>query len=153
MLSEIKIPREVALRPHSPSKNDDTTNTENVNSQISFQANPLQFQLIGDRSIMRMAEGEVIKNAPDFSPGVETRTKNTYIRSTSGNNELLLKLQAVEVSNLYVVFTLDEIRTVAPYTGELNATQRSLRGATLAKSIIQDYEKNKIIQNNPLYIE
>jgi hypothetical protein len=59
MLSEIKIPREVALRPHSPSKNDDTTNTENVNSQISFQANPLQFQLIGERSIMRMAESEV----------------------------------------------------------------------------------------------
>lgn len=82
-----------------------------------------------------------------------TTKKTLTSEAQLDSNELLLKLQAVEVSNLYDVFTLDEIRTVAPYTVELNATQRSLRGATLAKSIIQDYEKNKIIQANPLYIE
>ena len=51
------------------------------------------------------------------------------------------------------IFTLDEIKKVTPYSGELNATQRSLRGATLAKSIIQDYEKNNIIQNDPLQFQ
>lgn len=50
-------------------------------------------------------EGEVIKNASDFSPGNKALKQNTYVESDSNNNnnEILLKLQAVEVSNLYVM--------------------------------------------------
>ena len=51
---------------------------------------------------------------------------------------------------IYDVFTLDEIKKAVSYSGELDATQRSLRGAALAKNIIQDYEKYNIIQNNPM---
>lgn len=79
-------------------------------------------------------EGEVIKNASDFSPGNKALNQNTYVGSDydkvienasdfslknqsnsssentyvendsiNNDNEILLKLQAVEVSNLYVM--------------------------------------------------
>jgi len=65
---------------------------KSVSKLIRFNSN---LSVNGHGFLVRL-EGKVIKNASDYSPGVETRTKNTYIRSTSGNNELLLKLQAVE---------------------------------------------------------
>lgn len=45
------------------------------------------------------------------------------------------------------------IKKATPYSGELDTTQRSLRGAALARSVIQDYEENNKIQNNPLYFQ
>ena len=48
-------------------------------------------------------EGEVIKNASDYSHENKARTKNTYIESTNYNNDFLLKLQVAKVSNLYTV--------------------------------------------------
>lgn len=48
-------------------------------------------------------EGEVIKKLPTSAPGSIPVQKNTSIESKIDNNELLLKLQATEVSNLYVI--------------------------------------------------
>ena len=48
-------------------------------------------------------EGEVIKKLPTSAPGSIPVQKNTSIESNIDNNELLLKLQATEVSNLYVI--------------------------------------------------
>ena len=48
-------------------------------------------------------EGEVIKKLPTSAPGSIPVQKNTSIESNIDNNELLLKLQATEVSDLYVI--------------------------------------------------
>lgn len=48
-------------------------------------------------------EGEVIKKLSTSAPGSIPVQKNTSIESNIDNNELLLKLQATEVSNLYVI--------------------------------------------------
>ena len=86
------------------------------------------------------------------------RQNNYYFAApiTIDNDKNILFIRVKHVAGrdkaLYIhdIFTLDEIKKVTPYSGEPNATRRSLRGATLAKSIIQDYEKNNIIQNNPI---
>ena len=82
------------------------------------------------------------------------RQNNYYFAApiTIDNDKNILFIRVKHVAGrdkaLYIhdIFTLDEIKKVTPYSGEPNATRRSLRGATLAKSIIQDYEKN----NNPI---
>lgn len=89
------------------------------------------------------------------------RQNNYYFAApiTTDNDKNILFIRVKHVAGrdkaLYIhdIFTLDEIKKVTPYSGEPNATRRSLRGATLAKSIIQDYEKNNIIQNNPILFQ
>lgn len=89
------------------------------------------------------------------------RQNNYYFAApiTIDNDKNILFIRVKHVAGrdkaLYIhdIFTLDEIKKVTPYSGEPNATRRSLRGATLAKSIIQDYEKNNIIQNNPILFQ
>lgn len=89
------------------------------------------------------------------------RQNNYYFAApiTIDNDKNILFIRIKHVAGrdkaLYIhdIFTLDEIKKVTPYSGEPNATRRSLRGATLAKSIIQDYEKNNIIQNNPILFQ
>lgn len=89
------------------------------------------------------------------------RQNNYYFAApiTIDNDKNILFIRAKHVAGrdktLYIhdIFTLDEIKKVTPYSGEPNATRRSLRGATLAKSIIQDYEKNNIIQSNPILFQ
>ena len=92
----------------------------------------------------------------------EGKRQNNYyfaapITIDNDKNILFVRVKHIAGRNktLYIhdIFTLDEIKKVTPYSGEPNATRRSLRGATLAKSIIQDYEKNNIIQNNPLLFQ
>lgn len=89
------------------------------------------------------------------------RQNNYYFAApiTIDNDKNILFIRVKHVAGrdkaLYIhdIFTLDEIKKVTPYSGEPNATRRSLRGATLAKSIIHDYEKNNIIQNNPILFQ
>lgn len=89
------------------------------------------------------------------------RQNNYYFAApiTIDNDKNILFIRVKHVAGrdkaLYIhdIFTLDEIKKVTPYSGEPNATRRSLRGATFAKSIIQDYEKNNIIQNNPILFQ
>ena len=51
---------------------------------------------------------------------------------------------------IHDIFTSEEIEKAAPFSGEPDTTRRRLRGAALAKSIIQDYEKNNVVQSDSL---
>ena len=66
------------------------------------------------------------------------------VKHVAGRNKLFY---------IHDVFTDEEIKEAAPYSGEQNANLRSLRGAALAKSIIQDYEKYNKIQNDKMYFQ
>lgn len=73
-----------------------------------------------------------------------------------GNKQILfIRVKHVAGRNklfyIHDVFTDEEIKEAAPYSGEQNANLRSLRVAALAKSIIQDYEKYKY--NAPPFLE
>lgn len=58
---------------------------------------------VNGHGFMVRLEGEVIKNASDFSSSHMTTEKILTSEAQLNNNEILLKLQAVKVSNLYVV--------------------------------------------------
>ena len=89
-------------------------------------------------------EGEVIKNASDFSHENKARTKNTYIESNSNTNDLLLKLQVAKVSNLYTVrkqrtlFQLIGERSILRMT-ESEEKQRMLDDLRTAKLLDEKY--------------
>lgn len=58
----------------------------------------------GNETLKKTPASEAEKDAPDYSSGNETLEKKTLTSEAQlDNNELLLKLQAAQVSNLYVV--------------------------------------------------
>lgn len=89
------------------------------------------------------------------------RQNNYYFAApiTIDNEQKILFIRVKHVAGrdklfyIHDVFTNEEIKKATPYSGELDTTQRSLRGAALARSIIQDYEENNKIQNNPIYFQ
>lgn len=58
---------------------------------------------VNGHGFMVRLEGEVIKNAPDYSPGNKALKTTLTSEAQLDNNEILLELQAAKVSNLYVV--------------------------------------------------
>ncbi len=58
---------------------------------------------VNGHGFMVRLEGEVIKNAPDYSPGNKALKTTLTSEAQLDNNEILLELQAEKVSNLYVV--------------------------------------------------
>ena len=58
---------------------------------------------VNGHGFMVRLEGEVIKNAPDYSPGNKALKNTLTSEAQLDSNEILLELQAAKVSNLYVV--------------------------------------------------
>ena len=96
--------------------------------------------------VMKDADGKRINNHYFAAPvKIDEETKIVFIR---------VRETAGDKSRFYIhdVFTSDEIEKVNSYSG-IPVTLRTKTGADLYKSIIQDYEKNNIIQNNPILFQ
>lgn len=97
-------------------------------------------------------EGEVIKKLSTSAPGSIPVQKNTSIESNIDNNELLLKLQATEVSNLYVIRKQKVLFQKGKMIyGNKEKSQENQYAALLMAQGLDSLDSNKILhQTNSL---